>query len=210
LVLLANFLKDGLINEDFSLSNERSSLLLRFNKVIPRVLPNIGYSVTLLRVNDKDLFHHVLKSVRESWRHGILRGLDLLIELGSVLVLKRQIASDHGKENHSATPDIRHQAMISVAFDHLRSRVTWTSTSSFKHLSLHVEVTETEVNKLNVVVVVKKNILGLKISMNDSNLVNIFNARYYLLIVLASLIFLQTFRFSDLLKQLIPTAIFHY
>jgi hypothetical protein len=56
---------------------------------------------------------------------------------------------------------------------------------------------------------IQENILWFKVPMHYSDPMDVFDARYDLLIILACLFFLQALRFSNLLEKLIPRTIFH-
>jgi hypothetical protein len=56
---------------------------------------------------------------------------------------------------------------------------------------------------------IQENILWFEVPMHYPNPMDVLDAGYDLLVILASLFFLQTLRFPNLLEKLIPRAIFH-
>lgn len=96
-----------------------------------------------------------------------------------------------------------------MTFDHLWSRVARRATCCLEEGALFVEVPETEVHQLDIIVVVEKDVLWLEVSMHNADLVDVLDTRDYLLVVLAGLIFLEALGLPDLLEELVPATVLH-
>jgi hypothetical protein len=99
--------------------------------------------------------------------------------------------------------------VIPKTFYHLRCCIARTSTGSFEHLTLSVKISKTKINQFDIVVVVEEDIFWFQIPVYNTYFMNILYPGYYLLVVFACFFLLETLRFPDLLKQLVPRAIFH-
>jgi hypothetical protein len=72
-----------------------------------------------------------------------------------------------------------------------------------------IGVAEPEVNDFDVLVVIKQEILGLQVSVDNVQLVDILNAGVYLLEKLAGLVLLQTSVCYDIVEELTSTGVLH-
>lgn len=90
--------------------------------------------------------------------------------------------------------------MVTFAGNHLRSSIAWTTTCCFQRISLVIHVGETEVNDLNIVLVIEEQVLRLQVSVANANFMDVFNARYNLLEKPACLIFLESFPFHNIIE----------
>ena len=91
--------------------------------------------------------------------------------------------------------------MVSFTSNHFWSGITWTSTCGFQSISIIVHVRKTEVNDLDVVLIIQQKILGLKVSMTNADFVDVFYTRHYLLEKPACFILLQSFPLDDVVEQ---------
>lgn len=99
--------------------------------------------------------------------------------------------------------------MIALSSNHLWCCIARRATRSLQRLTLFVHVRETEVNQLNVVSVVEKQVFRLKVPMTHPYLVDVLNARDYLLEELAGLLFLESLTLHYVIKQLSATGVLH-
>jgi len=90
--------------------------------------------------------------------------------------------------------------VIAFTGNHLWSSITWTTTCGFQSISIIVHVGQTEVNDLDVVLVIEKKIFWLQISVTNANFVDIFNTRYNLLEKPACFILLESLSFDDVIE----------
>ena len=72
-----------------------------------------------------------------------------------------------------------------------------------------VHVGEAEIHNLNVVLVIKQQVLRLEVSMADLDLVDIFDARDDLLDEPTALLLLEALSLDDVVKQLSAGSILH-
>ena len=100
--------------------------------------------------------------------------------------------------------------MVSLASDHFWSSIAWTAACSFQGLSVLVGVAEAEIDDLDVIVVVHEQVFWLQISVTDAQLVEILDARDYLMQESGSLLFSQTFPVDNVFKELSSSSIFHH
>ena len=146
-------------------------------------------SKTSIRVNFHYLAKKVLTVIAETFRHLELPGEDLLVKFTSVFIFERQIPSYHREQNNAAWPDVNAWAIVQLPLDHFRCCVAGTSTRCFQSLTLFICVAQSEVNQLQVVLIIKKEVLGLEVSVDDTQFVKILNTWDYLLEKFASLLF---------------------
>ena len=99
--------------------------------------------------------------------------------------------------------------MITLSGDHLRSCVAWTSTGSLQHLVIFISVGKPEVNDLNIILVIEQEVLGLKISVANSYLVDILDSAYNLLEESAGLLLLESLPLDDVVEQLTSVGVLH-
>ncbi len=74
---------------------------------------------------------------------------------------------------------------------------------------MDVKITKSKVDDLDIVIVIKKNVLRLDVSVDDSQSVNVLDSRYDLLIKASGLGFLQLPVLLNVLHDLIAGAILH-
>lgn len=122
---------------------------------VPGMLTNIGNSVAFLGICIQDAFHHVTRVFRDELGNLEVAGKNLLVQVARIGVLKWQVAAYEGEEDDADGPDIYVRAVVALASDHLWSRVAWRTTSSFQGLPCLISVTQTEVNNLDILVVVE-------------------------------------------------------
>ena len=208
-ILLSCFLKDAFINDDIYFPNKCAYLLERLNKIVPRVTSNGLNIVTLLWIHYQNFTDKVSQVIWKVGRHCIFRCLNLLIQLRCVLILKGKVASHHRKQDYTATPYVCHESLILLTFDHFRGGIAWATACRFKKLPFFVKISKAEVYNFYIIVVIKKYVFGFEIPVDYPDLVDVFNTWNNLLVVFTGLLFLEIFRFPNLLKELVATAILH-
>ena len=105
---------------------------------IPRVIANILDAESLGRVRVQDIVDQISGMLREERRFFVFSLYDLLVELLRILVFKRQIAADHGKEDDARAPDVGTQPVVTLTSNHLGSGVAGRSAGCLELLSLFV------------------------------------------------------------------------
>jgi len=100
--------------------------------------------------------------------------------------------------------------VVAFSSDHFGRCIAWTATSCFQCLTWRVCIAQTKVNDLDVVLIVKKQILWLEIAVADSTFVNVLYARDDLLKKLAGFLLLESFSLNYVLKQFTSRGVFHY
>jgi hypothetical protein len=99
--------------------------------------------------------------------------------------------------------------MVTFTSNHFRGSIARTTTCCFECISIIVHIRETEVNNLDVVLVIQEKIFWLEISVANANFMDILNTRYYLLEKPACFILLKSFPLDDVIEQFSTTGIFH-
>ena len=103
--------------------------------------------------------------------HFVLPILDGPVYLSRVLVVKGKIAEAHRIEHDPHTPNISLQRVIRLATQHLRRRIGRTPTRRRQHRPRSVQVTQAEVDELEVVPVVEQDVLGFDVAVDHPELV---------------------------------------
>lgn len=111
----------------------------------------------------------------ESWNQ-IVAIEDLFVQFAGIWILEWEVAASHGIENDTCAPYIRIEPMVPLPGDHLRRRVAWTATGCLEHFTFLVHVGQTEVDDLDVVLVVKQQVFGLEVAVADAYLVDVLYA----------------------------------
>ena len=92
--------------------------------------------------------------------------------------------------------------MVVLPGDHLGRGVAGRPTGGLQHLVLLVDLAQTEVNELDVVVAVEEDVLGLDVSVRDALLVQVGNAFDELVKEVTSFGFLQSSVIDDVVVEL--------
>lgn len=100
--------------------------------IVPRVLSYLANCESQGGIRVKYSFQNVLTVLRKGFWQFVLSFYDFLVELFSVLVLERKVATDHRVKDHTARPNISSQSVILLASDHFGSSVAGTPTSRFQ------------------------------------------------------------------------------
>mmetsp|Transcript_181461 Transcript_181461/g.576028 ORF Transcript_181461/g.576028 Transcript_181461/m.576028 type:complete len:243 (+) Transcript_181461:1577-2305(+) len=122
--------------------------------VTPRVVLHLRQREPLLWVRDQHVRHQVREGTRDVVWEFIPRRQDLVVEHRLVLILKGQEATDKGKQDHTAAPDVAALGRVALARDHLGRRVAGRAASRLQALTAPEGVAETEIHDLDVSTVV--------------------------------------------------------
>jgi hypothetical protein len=91
--------------------------------------------------------------------------------------------------------------VVPFSGDHFRCCVAGRPTSCLQGLASGVGVTETEINDLDVVLIVQQQIFWLQVAVANARLVNVLDARNDLLEKFAGFRLLQFFSLHDVLEK---------
>lgn len=127
---------------------------LRPLNLVPRVSSDLFNCDSVRRVCNENFGNHVFRLLRQEVRKGILGVQDFLVEIRRLLVFERQITAQHRVKHDATTPKIAHQPVVLLSGYHLGSGIAWASAGCPQGLSLLIQVTKTEVNDLEGLVVV--------------------------------------------------------
>lgn len=97
------------------------------------------------------------------------------------LVFEWKKSTYHRIKYNSTTPDISKKRIISLLNQHFRRSIARTTTWSKQFLCLLIEVTQSEVNKFDIILVIKQDIFRFDIAVCDSNWMQILYSIYKLL-----------------------------
>jgi hypothetical protein len=176
---------------------------------IPGMSPNHGNGETFGGIRGQKTCDQILDAVTyESWRM-IVCCQNLFVEGSRVLILKRQISTNQGKEDDTATPQITQRRHIAMPRDHFRSCIARRTTCSLEFLPIPVHVAQSEVHYLNVFVVVEKEVLRLQIAMDYVHRMNLLHSCKNLVKEAACFRFLHPTIGHNVVEELTTTRIFH-
>lgn len=153
------------------------------------MLPNILNCKTLRRIWVEDQVYQVFGVIAQETRQLVISFQNLLVQLLRILVLKGQVAADHRVQDDTAAPYVGTEAQVPLTLDHFWRCVAWTTASCLEPLAVLVKIAEAEIDYFNVIIMIKKQVLGLQIPMHNAQLMNVLNTRNQLLIHLGCLIF---------------------
>lgn len=209
LVVTLENLEDVHVDGYGILADDYTCLLLRLDLVVPRVISDVLDSEALGRIWIQDARYQVLGLFAEERWEFVVGVQNLLVQLLRVLVLERQVPTDHGVQDDSAGPDVCTESEVPLALDHLGSGVARTTASGLEPLAMLVEVRQTEVYELDRVIVVQQQVLWLEVTMHNTKLVNVLNSADDLLVHLGSLVLFESPVLDDVLEEFTAGAILH-
>ena len=176
--LLDNFAEQLIFHGHLLFAREQSLITVPvFHLQGPSVVSDVTNAIALLRVRVKDSPDQVLALGAEEFGHRVISRHDLLVEITRFRVLKRQVATDHCIKDYTRGPNVSPQTMIALACNHFGSCVARRTTGRLERGATLVHVGETEVDDLKSQVVVEQQVLRLQITMANSRLVDILDAR---------------------------------
>lgn len=92
-------------------------------QLVPGVGSDLANGDAVFGVGDEDLGNHILGFGREEVREVELGVEYFFVEFGGLLVFVGEVATEHGVEDHSATPEVTHQTMVLLPSDHLQELI---------------------------------------------------------------------------------------
>lgn len=210
--LLFQFLEDRLLVEHVRVPHDETlgSVDGLVSILEPRVRPDLRRRVSLFGVLNHDVFDQVPRVLRDETRNMILPLEDLLVELSRIGVLKRQEATDEREQYDAATPGIDLRADVLPARYHFGRRITRGSAGRFEGFLLCKGVRESEIDNLDILLMIQQQILRLQISVHYIKVMHILYARDDLLVKLAGLFLLEFGIFNYVVEELATAGIFHY
>jgi hypothetical protein len=180
-----------------------------WNLTVPLMCTDPRDRYTTLRICGQHCSDKVTGHVRDKAWHLVICTENLLVESSGVLIFKWQIATKQRKENHTTAPYITQIRNIALSCDHLRCSIARGAACSFEKLSILKSVAETEVNDLDIPVVIKQQILGLQVTMNDVHLVDLLHARKDLMEESAGVPLPNSATGNDVIEKFTTTAVLH-
>ena len=118
-------------------------------------------------------------------------------------------SAEKGKQNDAARPSVNESSLVLFTSNHFRGGIAGASTRCLKSLSDAESVREAEVNYFDVFIVIQKQVFGLEVSVDNAESVHVLDARYYLLVELASFDFFQARVFNDVVEELSAARVLH-
>ena len=157
---------------------------------VPVVRANVSDRDTLCRVGIQNLFHEVFQVDWKWWWYRVITSQNLLIQFVGIWILEGKVSTCHSVENDAAGPDIRSEAVVLLAGNHLRGSIARTATSCLKESIICVGIWKAEIDDLDVLAFVEQKIFRFQISMADATAMNVLHTADHLLKELASFGFL--------------------
>ena len=141
------------------------------------MLHDLGDCDALRYILCEHLCNKVCSAGVDVLRHVVLAILDLVKEMRQVIMIEGKSTSEEGVENDPAGPDIGRSAVIVAAHHDLRSSVVRAAAGGAEEVRLSLPGSHSEVNNLDVLVVVEEQVLGLQVSVTDALSVYVILAR---------------------------------
>lgn len=129
------------------LINRYSLIWIKFENLRQQILHNHWH---MLRFFIHSLFYLVINNLR-------------------TLVLEGKKSTYHRIKYNTTAPDISKKRIISLLNQHFRRSIARTTTGSKQFLCLLIEITQSEVNELDIILVIKQDIFRFNITVCDSN-----------------------------------------
>lgn len=100
-------MQDLLVDSDDVVSNYQSSSQWHtLCSLAPRMVVYLSNAISLCWVDVQHLLYQILEILAYKIRENIIPREDSLVEFSGVVVLERQIATNHSEENDSARPNV--------------------------------------------------------------------------------------------------------
>ena len=174
------------------------------------MLPDLCDSKPLLGIDLHDVLHQVFSLFINIARHKILARENLLVELIRVWVFEWQIADSHRVENDTHGPDICVEAIVSLASNHLRRCIAWATTSCFESVALRlVGIAQTEIDYLDVHVLIEEEVLWLEVTVTYLVLVKVFHTGQDLVEKATGFTILESPLLDDVVEELTTWCVLH-
>jgi hypothetical protein len=115
---------------------------------------NSSYVQALRGVNCQQSSDEVLGLTGDEVRRCVIGCQYLFVKSRSVVILERQISTDHRKKDDPTAPQVTRLRHVTVACNHFRRRIARRSTCSFQFLVIPEAITQAEVYNLDALVLV--------------------------------------------------------
>jgi hypothetical protein len=172
--------------------------------------PDILNSESSLGVRIQNLGNEVFTLGRQKLRHLVVCAHYLLVEVGSLRILKGQVASHHCVENNPRGPNICLETIVAFSCYHFWRSIAGRATCRFERLTFFIEIGKTEINNPEGIVVVQQKILWFQVSVANPALVKVLDAGDELSVQLCGLLLSKSGVSNDEVEQLASVCIFHY
>ena len=143
--------------------------------VEPGVLLDLLDAISESWFRHQDVVDQVFDLVREVAGVLLVSVQDLLVQALSVLVFEGQMAANQAEQHHACTPDVCLWAHVFQALDQLRGSVARGTTGCHQLLVLLEGVAESKVNNLQVLLLIKQQVLRLDVPVSDAKLAQVFD-----------------------------------
>lgn len=176
----------------------------------PRMAHDVGHLDALFWIHLEHPPDKVLGCRFEPFRHHELSGTHLAEQLLDVGVIERKAATKKRKEDDTATPDVTGSTLVPLAADDLGTGVVGRTTAGLEHLFGRLKRSHTKVGNLDDLLgLVKKQILGLEITMADVEAVTVVHAEDDLSEVAAGVSRSELALGDKVVEELTASDIFH-
>lgn len=167
----------------------------------PRMIPDLADRVSLMLIAGENVGNEVSGVFWNRFVEIVSTRNNLLVEQICLRVFEGEVATNHGKQNYSTWPNIDSQAVVFLAFYHLRGGVTGRAAGSFQLLSFLVGVGKTEINDFDVFFSVEQNVFRFEVSVDNTDLVDVFDAGNELVEHFDGFWLLETLVVDDVVKE---------
>mmetsp|Transcript_3398 Transcript_3398/g.7606 ORF Transcript_3398/g.7606 Transcript_3398/m.7606 type:complete len:221 (+) Transcript_3398:187-849(+) len=147
----------------------------------PSMAAYLGYSDPLQGVDDEHARDELLDVVGHVAGQCEDAALDLLEEVGNVLVVKGERAAQQRIENHAAAPHVHLGSGVELARDDFGRRVVGRAAARLEEVAVLHDVGEAEVGDAELLVAVEQQVLRLEVAVHHRVLVAVLDARHELL-----------------------------
>lgn len=176
---------------------------------VPRVLLNLLKCEPCLRVDAEDtLQERGTFACKKVWDFEVAFQ-NLLVQNSSIGIFEGKIAAEHGIESNATAPDVNFDAIVAFARNHLGRCVARTAAGGLEKFAGLVRVRQTEIDDLEILVLVQKEVLWLQITMCHVPLMQELNAGHNLVIELETLTLREPVFSYNIIKQFTTTGVLH-
>lgn len=124
------------------------------NLPVPCMISNLWHCVALRRLSCEEFGDQVFGRFTDVLWRLVICSEDFLIQGRCVLVLEWQVSTHERKKNHPTAPEVTKRRNVAVPCYHLWSCIAWRTTSSLQQLAIPVDVTQSKINYLDVLVLI--------------------------------------------------------
>ena len=125
-VLIKQFIEKLVLNWHLLLTWEKSHISISvFHLQRPSVISNVVDGKSSLWISIKDSSNEVFALSAQELGKSILGSHDLLVQIGGLWILERQVTAHHGIKHNATAPNISFEPMIPFSGDHFGCCITW-------------------------------------------------------------------------------------